>query len=155
MSNNTSSSPASSPGSSPGSSPTWLRRLQTPPRIDNLDPVAARFIYALRLMAVYQNADRDPAAELAVRLESVTAAVRAMELSQAILRAWPECVSVNRFCCKMLSHDEMTIGAMMTASAARDRQGFDRALCDLVRPERIARLWEQCVQLVGVEQTPR
>lgn len=151
MSNN----PSSSSASSPTSSPTWLRRLQTPPRIANLDPLAARFIYALRLMAVYQTAGRDPAAELAVRLESMTAALHAMELSQQILRAWPECVNVNRFCCKMLSHDETTIAAMISAAASRDKQAFDRELSDLVRPERVSRFWDHCVQLVGVELTAR
>jgi len=133
------------------SSPVWLRRLQTPARIDNQEAVAARFIYALRLIAAYQSAGRDPAAEQAVRMESVTAAVHAMELAHQLLRAWPESITVNRFCCMMLSHDEATIAHMINAAAGCDRRAFAKELADLVRPDRIERLWKHAVCLVGAE----
>lgn len=135
----------------PQTSPIWLRRLIAPTRIDSQPPVAARFIYALRLLAVYQAAGRDPAAELAVRLGSVTAAVHTIELSRELVRAWPDRIAVGRFCCAVLSHDEASIARMLGAALRRDRYDFSAELADLVRPARIARLWEHCVMLVGAE----
>ncbi len=134
-------------------SSVWLRRLQTPARIDNQSQAAAGFIYALRLLAVYHAAGRDPAAELAVRMESMTAALCTIELSHMLLHAWPEPVTVNRYCCKLLSHDEATIALMLNAAAERDKEAFERALTGLVRRERIARLWDRTVMLMGAQST--
>lgn len=120
-----------------------------------LPALAARFLYSLRLIALYRKAGRDPAAELAVRLESMCAAVHAMELSEAILHCWPEPVVVSRFCCDMLSHDELTIGRMIGAAAAHDRAEFARQLEGLLRAERIDILWDAAVQLVGAELAGR
>lgn len=135
--------------------PSWLLRLQAPTIIGALPPLAARFLYSLRLIALYRAAGRDPAAELAVRLESMSAAVHAMELSEAILHCWPEPVVVSRFCCEMLSHDELTIGRMIGAAAGHDRAEFARQLDGLLRAERIDILWDAAVQLVGAELAGR
>lgn len=137
------------------SSPAWLQQLRLAPTIEDLPALSSRFLYSLRLIALYRSAARDPAAELAVRLESVSAAVWAMELSEAILHCWPERVVVRRFCCSVLSHDEHTIGQMIAAAACHDRAGFVRQLEGLLRPERIDILWEVCVQLVGAEMAWR
>ena len=135
--------------------PAWLYRLQMPQRIDEAESLPARFVYALRLMAAFRAARRDPVAELAVRLESVTTAICAIELSQALIGAWPEPIVVNRFCCQVLSHDEATIAALVTAAAARNQADFAAQLSGLVRPDRIERLWAKSVLLAGAETATR
>lgn len=139
----------------PPTPPPWLLRLQAPTSITTLPALAARFLYSLRLIALYRSAGRDPAAELAVRLESMSAALHALELSGAIQHCWPEPVVVSRFCCDMLSHDELTIGRMIEAAACHDRAECTRQLDGLLRPERIAILWDAAVQLVGAELAGR
>lgn len=128
-----------------------LEELARPRRIDSLAPLAARFAYAIRLIALHERVGRDPVPELAARLGSVDVAARALALSQAIASTWPENIRVSRFCCCQLTHDEATIGAMLEAVAGRDRDGFDAQLAGLVRPDRITRLWEAAQDLVLAE----
>lgn len=121
------------------------------PRVDGLGPIAARFIHALRLIALHERFGRDPVPDLAVRLGGVEVAAKALILSQAIAASWPENICVSRFCCGLLSHDEVTIGGFIEAAAHRDRAGFEAMLAGLVRPERMHRLWEGALALVGAE----
>lgn len=128
-----------------------IARLARPARIDGLHPIAARFVYSLRLVALHERAKRDPLPELAVRLGSVEVAGLALGLAQAIAASWPENIHVSRFCCGLMSHDEVTIGGLVEAAARRDRPGFDHAVEGLVRPDRIERLWHSAVALVATE----
>jgi hypothetical protein len=125
--------------------------LAVPPRIDTLGPVAGRFVHALRLIALHERVGRDPVPELSVRLGGVELAAKALILSHAIAASWPENIHVSRFCCRLLSHDEATIGAFVDAAARCDRSGFEAALAGLVRPERMHRLWEGAMALVAAE----
>lgn len=128
-----------------------IAALAQPPRIEALGPIAARFIHALRLIAVHDRAGRDPVPELAARLGSVEVAAKALILAQAIAAHWPENIAVSRFCCRLMSHDEATIGAFVDAAARGDRPGFESALDGLIRPERAHRLWEGALALVSAE----
>lgn len=128
-----------------------IAALAAPPRVERLGPVAGRFIHALRLIAVYDRAGRDPVPELANRLGSVDVAARALILAQAIAACWPENIAISRFCCRLLSHDEATIGAFVDAAADGDRKGFEAALDGLVRPERAHRLWDSALALAAAE----
>ncbi|MCL9983512.1 MAG: DNA-directed RNA polymerase subunit beta' [Erythrobacter sp.] len=128
-----------------------IAALAVTPRLDVLGPIAARFIHALRLIALHERAGRDPVPELAVRLGGVEIAAKALILSHAIAASWPENIHVSRFCCRLLSHDELTIGAFIDAAARRDRAGFEAALTGLVRAERMHRLWEGALLLVAAE----
>ena len=125
--------------------------LAAPPRIERLGPIAGRFVHALRLIAVHHRMGRDPVPELANRLGSVDVAARALILAQAIAATWPENIAVSRFCCRLLSHDEATIGAFVDAAAQGDRRAFEAALDGLVRPERAHRLWEGALALAAAE----
>ncbi|MBD2843476.1 DNA-directed RNA polymerase subunit beta' [Erythrobacter rubeus] len=128
-----------------------IARLAEPPQISGLSPQAARFVYSLRLIALHDRAWRDPVPELAVRLGSVEVAARALALSQAISSCWPEAVHVSRFCCQLLSHDEMTIGSLIDCAVRCDRPGFEGAIAGLVRPDRVHRMWEAVLGLVAAE----
>lgn len=125
--------------------------LAAPPRVERLGPIAERFIHALRLIAVHERVGRDPVPELAARLGSVEVAAKALILAQAIAAAWPENIVVSRFCCRLLSHDEATIGAFVDAAAAGNRRGFEAALDGLVRADRAHRLWESALALADAE----
>lgn len=125
--------------------------LLAPPRVERLGPIAGRFIHALRLIAVHDRVGRDPVPELAARLGSVEVAAKALILAQAVAASWPENIAVSRFCCRLLSHDEATIGAVVDAAAAGDRRGFEAALDGLIRPERAHRLWEASLALADAE----
>lgn len=125
--------------------------LATPPRVERLGPIAGRFIHALRLIAVHDRAGHDPVPELANRLGSVDVAAKALILAQAIAATWPENIAISRFCCRLLSHDEATIGAFVDAAADGDRRAFEAALHGLIRPERAHRLWESALALAVAE----
>ncbi len=128
-----------------------IAALAVPPRIERLGPVARRFVHALRVIAVHDRIGRDPVPELAGQLGSVDVAAKALILAQAIAATWPENIAVSRFCCRILSHDEATIGAFVDAAAMGDRRGFEAALAGLIRQDRAHRLWEASLSLAGAE----
>lgn len=125
--------------------------LAVPPRVEGLGAIAGRFIHALRLIAVHERVGRDPVPELAVRLGGVEVAAKALFLSHAIAASWPENITVSRFCCRLMSHDEATIGAFIDAVTRCDRVGFESALNGFLRPERMHRLWDGALALVAAE----
>lgn len=140
------------PGDSPaGRFSEQIASLREPPAIAALHPVAARFVYAMRLVAAYHRAKRDPAAELATRLGSIHIAIMALQLVDTIAHAWPEPVVVRRFCCGCLSHDELTIGALLDAGWRNDRDAFAAQLQGLVSSEQINGIWDDAMQLVLAE----
>lgn len=128
-----------------------IAALAAPPRIEQCGPIAGRFIHALRLIAVHDRVGRDPVPELANRLGSVDVAAKALILAQAIAATWPENIAVSRFCCRLMSHDEATIGAFVDAAAAGDRRRFEAALDGLVRAERAHCLWDAALALASAE----
>jgi hypothetical protein len=128
-----------------------IARLAQPPRAADLHPIAARFVYALRLIALHERARRDPVPELAARLGNVEIAAKSLTLAQAVQDCWPENVHISPFCCGLLSHDEATLGALVGSAAMRDRPGFERAIEGLVRRERVDRLWDPVLGLVAAE----
>lgn len=128
-----------------------IAALVAPPRMERLGPIAGRFIHALRLIAVHDRAGRDPVPELAARLGNVEVAAKALILAHAIAAHWPENIAVSRFCCRLLSHDEATIGAFVDAAANGDRRAFEAALDGLIRAERAHRLWEAALALASAE----
>ncbi len=125
--------------------------LAAPPRVERLGPLGGRFVHALRLIALHERLGRDPVPELAVRLGNIEVAAKALILAQTIAESWPENVHVSRFCCRLLSHDEATIGGFVDAAARADRAGFEDALTGLIRPDRMHRLWDGALGLVGAE----
>lgn len=137
--------------SSHAASRATIARLAKPARLADQHPIAGRFVYALRLIAVHERVGRDPVPELAMRLGGVDIAARALALALAIKATWPDDIHVSRFCCCLLSHDEATIGAMIASAATRDRTEFERALEGLLRPARIDRLWDHACELVAAE----
>lgn len=128
-----------------------IAALAVPPRVETLGPIAGRFIHALRLIALHDRLGRDPVPELAARLGSVEVAAKALILAQTIAASWPENIHVSRFCCRLLSHDEASIGAFVDAAAQGDRQGFEAALAGLIRADRMPRLWEGALALTAAE----
>jgi hypothetical protein len=128
-----------------------IARLAAAPRVEALGPIGARFVHALRLIALHERLGRDPVPELAVRLGSVEIAAKSLILAQTISVCWPENIHVSRFCCRLLSHDEVTIGGLVDAAARRDRAGFEDAVAGLVRPERWHRLWDGALALIAAE----
>jgi len=128
-----------------------IAALAATPRVEVLGPLGGRFVHALRLIALHERMGRDPVPELAARLGSIDVAAKALALAQVIAASWPENVHVSRFCCRLMSHDEATIGAFVDAAARRERNGFENALTGLVRPERMHRLWEAALALVAAE----
>jgi hypothetical protein len=128
-----------------------IAALAAPPRIEGLGPVAGRFVHALRLIALHERVGRDPVPELAVKLGGVEIAAKALILAHTIAGVWPENIHVSRFCCRLLSHDEATIGAFVDAATTGDRVGFEAAITGLIRADRAPRLWEAALALTAAE----
>lgn len=130
-----------------------IAHLAKPRLIEAANPIAARFLYSLRLIAIHQKASRDPVPELASRLSSFQVAVKALALSQTVSTVWPENIHVSRFCCCQMTHDEVTLAAMIESAFERDRPAFERLGEGFIRPDRMARLWEGVLALVEAELT--
>jgi hypothetical protein len=128
-----------------------LEKLAQVASISQLDAVASRFVYSLRLIALHERVKRDPVPELTMRLGGVDIAARTLGLSHVIASVWPENVHVSPFCCQRLTHDEATIGALLDRAWGRDRNGFEQQVEGLVRPERVHRLWDATLALVQAE----
>lgn len=128
-----------------------IAALAVPPRIETLGPIAGRFLHALRLIALHSRLGCDPVPELAVKLGSVDVVAKALILAEAIASSWPENITVSRFCCSLMSHDEATIGAFVDAAACGDRACFEAALSGLIRADRTHRLWEAALALTAAE----
>ena len=137
--------------SSSASAAATINRLAQPPRMSEFHPIAARFLYSLRLIAAHERARQDPVPELAMRLGNVEVAAKALALAQEIKVIWPDNVSVSRFCCGLLSPDEATLGALIESAWMRDRARFDRTTDGLLRPERASRLWDGVLSLINAE----
>jgi len=119
--------------------------------VQSLNPIAARFVYSLRLIALHQRAKRDPVPELASHLNSVSVAVRSLALSHTVSATWPENLHISRFCCCKLTHDEATIAAAIEGACNRDRQAFEQAMKGFIRPDRVERLWDGVLAVVEAE----
>lgn len=141
----------SGPHLSPATAQNIIAALAAPQRVEALGPIAARFVHALRLIALHERMGRDPVPELAVRFGGVEIAAKALILAQAISANWPENIYVSRFCCGLLSHDEATIGAFVDAAAQGHREAFEGALTGLIRTDRMHRLWSDALALVAAE----
>jgi len=128
-----------------------IAQLATVPCVDGVNPIAGRFIYSLRLIAVHQMAGRDPVAELAVRLGSFDVAAKSLAFAQTICAVWPENITVSRFCCCLMSHDEASIAALVEAATDRERPRFDNTVAGLIRSDRIPRIWDAAQDLVMAE----
>ncbi|MEL7445871.1 MAG: DNA-directed RNA polymerase subunit beta' [Pseudomonadota bacterium] len=135
----------------PTSEGNWIERLRHAPRLEGFGPVSARFIHSMRLIALHEQAGRDPVPELAGRLGSISVAAKSLELSQAVCATWPENIHVSPFCCQAMTHDEMTIALMIEAVIDRDRTAFVASLEGLIRPDRVERLWDCALGLVTME----
>lgn len=134
-----------------GRAADWVERLSLARATESLHPVAARFIHALRLIAIHSRAGRDPTAELVLRLGSMAVAVKALQLTDSLGACWPEPIQLRRFCCGALSHDEATIAALVEAAWRNRQDRFEFQLDGLLRPEQSQRLWVDCVELVASE----
>jgi hypothetical protein len=132
-----------------------IAALAEPPRIEWLGSVAGRFIHALRLIALHERLDRDPVPELAVKLGGLEIAAKALILAHEISAVWPENIPVCRFCCRLLSHDEATIGALVDSAASANRSDFEAAVTGLIRADRAPRLWEAALALAAAEMRLR
>jgi hypothetical protein len=128
-----------------------IAALAAPPRIERLGPIAGRFIHALRMIALYERAGRDPVPELATKFGGVEVAAKALMLAHTIAAVWPENIHVSRCCCRLLSHDEATIGAFVDAAACGDRGAFEAAITGLIRETHAPRLWEGALALAAAE----
>jgi hypothetical protein len=93
---------------------------------------AHRIIRALRIAALAKAGAVDPQARLAELLGSEAAARAFTLLLIAMGQAWPDPLTVFRPCCPRLTHDEMTMLAMLHHAERGDRPAFDTLLADMI-----------------------
>lgn len=113
-----------------------IAALGQPRDLRTLPMPAMHLVMGMRLCALFLAARRDPVAELATRLGSVTAACHLLDLSRAIARAWPDPYRAARPCCMRLSPDEATLAGMAEAAIEGDHRRFGQALDGFVRADR-------------------
>ncbi|MEE4153118.1 MAG: hypothetical protein V2I27_03075, partial [Erythrobacter sp.] len=143
--------PATTPVPAAGQARATIARLAQAARLAEGEPLAARFVYSLRLIALHERVGRDPVPELAVRLGSVAIAAKTLALAEAVRACWPENIRLNCFCSPVMTHDEATLAALVGASLGRDKAEFDAQIEGFVRPSRVPRLWDAALGLVTAE----
>ncbi|MCA1660882.1 MAG: hypothetical protein LC648_01445 [Novosphingobium sp.] len=126
-----------------------VARLARIPDLRVLSLAAAQLVMAMRLRPIFDYAERDAAAELAMRFRSVPAALAALALGEQVCAAWPEAFALNRPCCVKLTPDEHTLAQMARAAAAGDRAGFSALLDGFVRTSRHDRLFDATVRALA------
>ena len=144
------------PPSRPAASPlprlaqaVTIARLQQIGQLAPLDPIARAVIGAIRLLAVNSRLGRDPLPDLVQRFVSIEAARAFIAFADRVGTCWPERVQVLRPCCGLLSPDEATIAALVSAAAAGERLAFTRQIEGFVRPDRHDALFDLAVRLVA------
>lgn len=110
---------------------------------------AAQLVMAMRLRPIFDYAERDTVAELAMRFGSVPAALAALALCEQLVAAWPATFALNRPCCVKLTPDEHTLVQMARAATAGDRAGFSALLDGFVRSSRHDRLFDATVRALA------
>lgn len=131
-----------------------LERLARPHDVRGLTLTALHMVMAMRLCALFDQADRDPVPDLARRYRSIEAACAVHGLVATIKQVWPEPFMVNRPCCLAMTPDEVTLSALVRTALAADRTGFALAVDGFVRPERHAALYESTVHAVALLPSP-
>jgi len=129
----------------------WIAKLKEPGKLSDLSPIAQRFVFSLRLVAVYRKAGRDPVAELTARMGTVTVAVRALQLIESFAHAWPDPLQLRRCCCQLLSFDELTLSAALQAAADGERCVFEHQLADMLPSEVRETVWASAIEYVTAE----
>lgn len=113
-----------------------VARLAALPTIDCLSWSGLRVVVALRALARCSEAGREPMAELAGRLGSVSRARAFMAFADTLGHCWPEPMEVQRPCCRVVGPDEATLAAMVEAARLADRDAFGQAVEGFIRPDR-------------------
>ncbi len=131
-----------------------LKRLARPQDVRGLSLTGMHMIMAMRVCAMFDQADRDPVPDLARRYRSIEAACAVHGLVQTIKQVWPEPFMVNRPCCLAMTPDEVTLSALVRAALTADRQGFALAVDGFVRAERHSALYEATVHAVALLPSP-
>lgn len=110
---------------------------------------AMQLVKVMRLNALFAQADRDALDEMAVRLQSVSAAVASIDFLNTIAAVWPEPFVVHRHCCQKLTHDEHTIALLAQSAARGSRAEFSAILDGFVRASRHEKLFDVTVSAVA------
>ena len=131
-----------------------LEKLARPHDLRGLTLTGLHMVMAMRLCALFDQADRDPVADLARRYRSIEAACAVHGLVQTIKKVWPEPFMVNRPCCHAMTPDEVTLSALVRAARSADRAGFTQAITGFVRRERQSALFEATVHAVALLPSP-
>jgi len=126
--------------------------LKTLPDIRTQSLAAVHLVMSLRLCALFDQAGREPVAELAQRFGSVTAACAVLHLAGTLVRCWPDRYQAARPCCRGMTPDEWTLAEMARAAENCDRAGFEAALAGYVRTDRHEVLFDAALRAVAALQ---
>lgn len=126
--------------------------LNSVPDIRRQSLVSVHLVMSLRLCALFEQAGREPVAELAQRFGSVTAACAVLHLAGTLVRCWPDRYQAGRPCCRGLTPDEWTLAEMARAAETCDRAGFEAALAGFVRTDRHEPLFDASLRAVAALQ---
>lgn len=118
--------------------------LARPAFFGELLPPAARIVMGFRILSICSKLRCDPLSEIAMRLDSITAAKALIHLAETVARCWPEKVCLYRPCAPVLTPDEATIARMVASASSGDRPAFGSLLYGFVRRERHAALFAGC-----------
>lgn len=127
-----------------------IESLARPHDVRGLTLSGLHMVLAMRLCALFDQAERDPVPDLARRYRSIEAACAVHGLVQTIKQVWPEPFLVNRPCCLAMTPDEVSLAALVRNALAADRNGFGRVVDGFVRAERHGGLYEATVHAAAL-----
>jgi len=120
------------------------------PRLADQRPEHARIVATLRLWALMGRMGWCQQRALVEQLGSPRAAILFQLLMEQIGAAWPDPFCVNPPCVPQLSHDEITLMAMLAEASNRAR--FDELLSDMLSDDARERLFRTTALLTATLQ---
>ena len=117
--------------------------LGNPTLLASLHPQTALVVRTIRIWAGLRMARRCPLEMAESRFGSLEAASALHRLVAEMSAAWPDPIAIAPPCCPVLSHDEATLAALLTAAASDHRLAFDREAEDMLDEDARGRLWTE------------
>jgi len=127
-----------------------LELLKRNTRLEDVEAGTAGIIRAIRTWVVLHKAERSPFDPMVPHFGSAEATARLRVLIEMVGTAWPDAVALAPPCCRLLSHDEATLAALLAHARTGNRRGFDRECHEMLDWDARCRIWVAMRVLLGV-----
>ena len=126
-----------------------LHTLLATPDLDEISPVHARLVCAMRYVHLARSQGKYCCRALAAQIGTSDAVRPFHVFMDEAGRAWPEHIALNRPCQMALSYDEMLLVDLSTAAARNERDVFDELIEDMIGRANRNAIWTAARRLMS------